>query len=144
MEEQEVRELIFKLQQYQAQVDILSRQNSMVQASIDEHESAIDAIKHCKDLEERSKILVPLGAGSFIHATLDKVDKILVGLGANVSAEQTPDQAIEYISKRKDEMNEMLGQLDRSMHGLEQEIQSIQIKLAQYEQEQRGASQTPG
>lgn len=144
MEEREVRELIFRLQQYQAQADLTSQQISLLQVSMDEHESAMDAIKHCKELEESSEILVPLGAESFVHATLDKVDKVLVGLGANVSAEQAPDKAIESLSKRKDEMNEVLGRLDRSIQGLDQEIQSIQTKLAQYQQDQQRAPQTPG
>jgi prefoldin alpha subunit len=57
------------------------------------------------DIEkENAELLVPIGGTSYIRAKLDNPDKIIVGLGAGVSAEKTRQEAKEIIKKRLEDL----------------------------------------
>ncbi|MHC1566531.1 MAG: prefoldin subunit alpha [Candidatus Syntropharchaeia archaeon] len=129
MDEKEIQQMIIRLRQYQAQAELINGQIGLIQASINDHEKALATLKDLKSLKPGDELLVSIGAGSSIYTTLSKVDRVIIGLGAGVSAEKSPEEAIEILTKRSDELNEMRGKMTNTLIGIEQEIQKIQSEL---------------
>ncbi len=132
-QERELRELIIKLRTYQAQAETLSQQLSLLQSTMEEYDRAIIAINHCKELSEGTDLLVPVGAGSYVRARLGKMDHIIVGIGANVSAEKTPDDAVETLTKRQNELKESAEKISQTFVEIEQETQKLQSQMLKYQ-----------
>ncbi|MFQ6063607.1 MAG: prefoldin subunit alpha [Methanosarcinales archaeon] len=130
--EQELRNLAAIHQQYQYQAESLVQQINLVQMSISGCENAIKAIDAMKEYEEDKDILVSIGYGSFIHAKPTKPDKVLIGIGAGISAEKNLDDAKQSLTERKNELNKVLEKMNLDLGKLTKEIQNIQAIVAKY------------
>jgi prefoldin alpha subunit len=78
-------------------------------------------------------MLVPIGAGSFIHARLASSAKVISSVGAGVSIEKDASQARESLSARKGEVSEGYRKLNEALSKVDQEMQKIQAVLSKYE-----------
>jgi prefoldin alpha subunit len=97
---------------------------------LDRAATAVDAMeKAAPGLE----MLVPIGAGSFIHARLASSEKVILSLGAGVSIEKETSQAREYLSARRGEVSEGYRKLNEALSKVDQEMQKIQGVLSKYE-----------
>ena len=56
------------------------------------------SLEAIKNAEEGSNILVPTGGGTFVHAKLGKMDTLIVNVGADVSVDMTPEDAMENVT----------------------------------------------
>ena len=126
MEEKELQEMIVRLRQHQLQAEALTQQLAFIQTSISDHDNAITAIKQIKDLKADSELIVPIGAGSYMYATLSRVDKIILELGSGVSAEVNPDDAVANLTKRKEDLGNTYQKMNEALAKTEGEIQKLQ------------------
>ncbi|MDY6965288.1 MAG: prefoldin subunit alpha [Halobacteriota archaeon] len=138
MEERELQEMIVRLRQQQLSAEAISQQLAFIQTSISDHEDAITAIKQIKDMKTGGELIVPIGAGSYIYATLSSVDKIILELGSGVSAEKDPDGAVTSLTERKDDLTETYKKMSEALAKSEEEIQRlqsiVQTRVAQSQQ----------
>jgi len=79
-------------------------------------------------------MLVPIGSGSFIHATLASKEKVILNVGAGVSIEKTPAEAGEIFKARKAEILEGSKKLNEALAKIDQEMQKIQAAIQQFEE----------
>ncbi|MDY6959453.1 MAG: prefoldin subunit alpha [Halobacteriota archaeon] len=126
MEEREFQEMVMTLRQEQVKAEALTQQLTLVQSSVSEHDTAIEALKHIKDLASGNELIVPIGAGTYVYATLSSVDKIIVELGSGVSAEKDPDGVVESLTKRRDELSETYKTMSEALVKTEENIQKLQ------------------
>ncbi|MGB7545878.1 MAG: prefoldin subunit alpha, partial [Methanothrix sp.] len=82
--EEEVRRLLAAYQQYQAQADGIMRQLSLTQITAEGLERASTAVDALDRAQVGQEIMVPIGSGSFIHATLASKEKVILNVGAGV------------------------------------------------------------
>ena len=125
----EVQSLLLRLRQYQAQAEATLQQLNIVNQAIDELNRAIDTIKYLKNLQNGDELIVPIGAGSFIYATLSDINKVIVGIGGGISAEKRPDDAIKHLERRREELQKTQQELTNLMQRIEMEAQRIQARL---------------
>jgi len=130
--EEEIREAVALLQQYQSRAEAYRQQLAMIELSVGECESAINALEQLEKVKAEKTTLVPIGAGAYVHATISQVDKILMNLGAGVSAEKDSSAARETLTKRKDDLTKMYERLSEDLRGMHNEMQKLQLKIAQY------------
>ncbi|MDI6888391.1 MAG: prefoldin subunit alpha [Methanocellales archaeon] len=130
--EEEIRETVALLQQYQNRAEAYRQQLALIELSIGDCESAINALDQLEKVKADKTALVPIGAGAYVHATISQVDKILMNLGAGVSAEKDSSAAKETLTKRKDEFTKIHGRLIEDLRGMHNEMQKLQLKIAQY------------
>lgn len=128
-EAQEAQALMMRLRQYQTQADALTQELVLVQQSVAEYEKAIETIKYLKKLKAGDELLVSVGAGASVYATLSTPEKVIVNLGAGVSAEKDPDSAIESLRERKEELEKRRAEITETLQRLEQEAQRVQARL---------------
>lgn len=133
-EEEELRRLISAYEQYQVQAEAISQQLGLSQVNIEGCDRALNAIAAMVSAGDDQELLVPIGAGSFVHAKLASSDKVVVAVGSGVSIEKTAEEAKETIDRRKSEIVEASKKLTGVLQNIEQEMTKIQSILAKYEQ----------
>ena len=132
--EEEVRRLLAAYQQYQAQADGIMRQLSITQLTAEGLERASAAVDALGNAEVGQEILVPIGSGSFIHATLASKEKVVLNVGAGVSIEKNAAEAKDILKVRKAEVLEGSKKLNEILAKIDQEMQKIQAIMQQYEE----------
>lgn len=125
----EMQSLVAKLRQYQAQAESTNQQLTLLRQTIEEHRRAIETIEQLKKMKEGDELLVSIGAGSLIYVTLSNTDKLIVSLGAGVSAERDPDASIEYLKGKIEELEKSQEEVTSVLQRIEQEAQKIQGRL---------------
>lgn len=104
--EEDIRNLAARHQEFQRQAEGLKQQMNMVQASITSCDQATVTINELKTVSAEGKTaetMVPVGFGSFVYAEIKNADKVIVDLGAGFSAEETADEAVETLKRRKEQ-----------------------------------------
>lgn len=129
----EIQRLVAQHDEHQARAEMLAGQMEAIQMSIIECERAVNAIDALKDGGEVAS-LVPIGAGSFVHAKLVKPDRTIISLGSNVSAEMSSDAAKERLVDRREKLAKILEQMNQTMNDLANRIQAIQAEAAKHAQ----------
>lgn len=127
--EQDVRNLAVQHRELQQQAESVRQQMGMVQMSIDDCTRAIATIDELDSVSGSINTMLPLGGGTFIHANVSNVEKIVVGLGAGVSAEKSPAEAKELLNRRKEELGKVVERLNGSLSQIGQRLQSIESMI---------------
>ena len=138
-EQERLQRLLAQLSDNEAAVDALRQHISALVASLTELSMTIGAIKNIKGLKPDTEILVPIGSDSFISAKITRSDKVTTGLGADVAAERTADDAITLLEGRAAELEhaveharEELGRFEESIEALRPEAEKL-LKKAREE-----------
>ncbi|WP_440956671.1 prefoldin subunit alpha [Methanosarcina sp. Mfa9] len=132
---EEIRNLAAKHQEFQRQAEALRQEMNMVQASIASCDQAITTINELKKAGEEGKeteTMVPVGFGSFVHAEIKNVDKVVVNLGAGFSAEKSAEGAIEILNSRKEQLTKILEQMNASLTKFMQGMQALEAEAEKY------------
>ncbi len=115
-DQQRLEEVMNELNLYKSQADMLQQQVEAIQASLAEVEvleSTLGDVKDKKSLET----LVPVGAGSFMNATITNTEDVIMSVGAGVAITKSIDDAKETLAEQKEELNnsldKMLGNLQK-------------------------------
>jgi len=132
--EEEIRRLLAAYQQYQAQADGIMRQLSLTQLTAEGLERASTAVDALNRAEVGQEIMVPIGSGSFIHATLASKEKVVLNVGAGVHIEKDAADAQEILKVRKAEVQEGSRKLNEVLSKIDQEMQKIQTVMQQFEE----------
>lgn len=132
--EEEIRRLLAAYQQYQAQADGIMRQLSLTQLTAEGLERASTAVDALNRAEVGQEIMVPIGSGSFIHATLASKEKVVLNVGAGVHIEKDAAEAKEILNVRKAEVQEGSRKLNEVLSKIDQEMQKIQAVMQQFEE----------
>lgn len=137
---EEIRNLAARHQEFQRQAEALRQEMEMVQASVVNCDQAILTINELRKASEGGKktaeTMVPLGSGSFIHAEIKKIDKVIVNLGAGFSAEKTADEAIETLNRRKEQLTKVLEQINASLAKFVQGMKALEAEAVKLQPEQ--------
>ena len=132
--EEEIRRLLAAYQQYQAQADGIMRQLSLTQLTAEGLERASTAVDALNRAEVGQEIMVPIGSGSFIHATLASKEKVVLNVGEGVHIEKDAAEAQEILKVRKAEVQEGSRKLNEVLSKIDQEMQKIQTVMQQFEE----------
>ena len=127
--EQDVRNLAVQHRELQQQAESLQQQMGMVQMSIEDCTRAIATLDELDAVSGSINTMIPLGGGTFIHADVSNVEKVVVGLGAGISAEKSPSEAKELLNGRKEELGKVIERLNGSLSQISQRIQSIESMI---------------
>jgi len=132
--EEQIRELVAQMQAYQARMEALQQQASLIQASVNDVDAALKAISSLEGTGEGQELLVPIGAGSFIHATIAKPGKVLVGLGAGVNVERDTADARTLFQARRTELEKALAEATNVLNQVTDELIRLQQEAEKYRQ----------
>ncbi len=135
VDENEFRERMGRFETMGSQIESLGEQLDYVKGIINEHDEAEELMKRFKDQGEDTEVLVPAGANSHIYCKVGRSDKVLIGLGSNISAETDVESAADIIERRKKELLSTKTELESGLNKLEQEYQQLGEALQKEYQE---------
>ena len=125
----ELRRLVNALAQYEEQIRYWESQLdaiSNVKADIFQAQDTINGmIKSAKSNE----MLVPVGHNTSIFATINDMDRVLVGIGSRVYMETTREDSLNRLNKRLDDLNTASQTYQNNLVKTQQEYSSIRGKI---------------
>ncbi|OPY27111.1 MAG: Prefoldin subunit alpha [Methanocella sp. PtaU1.Bin125] len=133
--EDEMRELVAKAQAYQQRLDLLQQQANLVQVSVEDVDRALKALDSLEGQETGHEMLVPIGAGSFVHATISRPGTVLVGLGSGVTVERKAADAKAIFQSRRTELEKVLAETTGAIGQVGNELMRLQQEAQKYQQQ---------
>lgn len=139
MDDEKKKELQQKVMLYQflkSKAELLYAQLQDAGNKILELGVAINAIDETKKLKSGEDILVPMGAGCFMHAKTDKVGEILVSLGSDVISKKNSDDVKNILKSRLKEFEDAQKELSAQFQALSTQLQALEPEVAELSDEQ--------
>ena len=122
--EEELRRLSVEIRLLEETAQALQSRANMVNAIIKDLTYAKMTLEGLEKNKTGSELLVPVGGSSYIRASLQDPDKVIVGIGAGVSVEKTTQEAKEIIKKR-------LEDLEKTRMALQQRFAQVAQKMTE-------------
>ena len=126
--EEELSRLVSEARMLEGVSDSLRDLIGRVQAYLAELRAAGLALENIAG-REGLEILVPIGAGSLVKASLKEADKVIVSLGADVSVEVDVDKAKEIIENRLAEAQKALNDYLARLREVERALASYRERI---------------
>ena len=124
-EQKKLQRILSEISDHQATAEALRQHLSLLAASLSELSMTLEVIKTVKGLKPGTDILVPMGSDSFITAKLATTEKVITGLGADVAAERSSEDALEVLEARRTELEQALGQAREELGKLEERMEAL-------------------
>ena len=121
-EEEELRKLSVEMRFLEQTAESLQQRISMVNAAMTDLAYANMALESIEKEKENAELLVPIGGSSYIKVKLASPDKVIVGMGANVSIEKTLPEAKAIVEERLEE-------LEKTMHSAQQQFGQVAERI---------------
>ncbi|ACX72396.1 prefoldin, alpha subunit [Methanocaldococcus vulcanius M7] len=101
----EVLDINEAVRAYIAQIEGLRAEIGKLDATIATLRQSLATLKGLKTLGEGKTVLVPVGSIAQVEMKVEKMDKVVVSVGQNISAELDYEEALKYI---EDEIKKLL------------------------------------
>jgi len=124
-ERKKLERILSELSDHQATAEALRQHLSLLAASLSELSMTLETIKTVKELKQGTDILVPMGSDSFITAKLATTEKVMTGLGADVAAERSSEDALKVLEARRMELEQALDRAREELGRLEEHIEAM-------------------
>ena len=125
--EEDITKNLTLIEYYKQQLESIDMQLSYLQSTLAEYQRAKITVEQLHAVDENSELLIPIGAGTFVNASLTNASNVLIGVGAGVVIEKTVDEAIVKLEERMKRIQENL----EKMVSLGQKIQADAEELSQ-------------
>jgi prefoldin alpha subunit len=116
---------------YRAQVEAINRNLESINASIIELGIVRESLDCIKSLSKENEVLVPIGADSFVEAKITDTKRVIVGLGANIAAKKSVEDAKVDLEKRIRQLEETRNKSTDGLQKLLAKIEELTPKVEQ-------------
>ncbi|MEA1925603.1 MAG: prefoldin subunit alpha [Candidatus Altiarchaeota archaeon] len=97
---EELQRVMVEAENSKRQLETLSSQRTLLEEARLEMEQTIEAIEHVSKAKVGDEVLVPLGSGSYVKAQLKENERLVLGIGAGVSMEESLGEAKKVLRDR--------------------------------------------
>jgi prefoldin alpha subunit len=139
--ENQLRQLVTEMRMMEGSVNTLQQRLQMVVSSVSELRVAKQSLEDLKGIKPGSNLLVPVGGAAFINASLGDFDKVVVGIGADVSIEMAYNDAVKDVNERLDEMEKAQGSIEQQLGQIMAQLEAHQNMAERLSAEIQGAVQ---
>ncbi len=129
----ELRSLISQADYLRSQIDALNN-------TIWDIAAAMEVLEYLKKHGEGKTVLVPIGAGNFIRARVEKVESVVMGVGGRLSIEASVDDAKKMMEERIKVLESLRLDLLRKLEEINRKINEIlpQVEELAKQEEKKG------
>ncbi len=124
-----------------AQADYLRAQIDVVNATIQDLAAGLEVLDYLKKYGEGRVVLVPIGAGNFIKAKVEKVDTVIMGVGGRLSVEASVDDARKMMEERIRLLEQLRLDLLRKLEEVNRKINEILPEVERLAREEQAQQQ---
>jgi len=141
MNDDELRQAMSALDNYQEQLEAITRQVRLLQASRDETVRAQRTFQALAAAKPGDEILVPVGASSFVNVLVTDHQKAVVGIGNKVSVEKSLADASQFMDTTGQEIAEALNKAIAAMQEVQEYTQELAAAVQdEYQARKQGAA----
>jgi len=127
-QEEEFQQYASLMEYYKNQLESLENQFSYLQAAISDYTKASITIEKLGETQNDTELLIPIGGGTFSFAKAVETNKILTEIGAGIVVEKKPDEAIEILTKRIDELKKSQDNISEVSQKIQMQLQEVSEK----------------
>jgi prefoldin alpha subunit len=143
-EDQETyRRLAVELRILEGTADAMQSRLNLISAALAELNVARMTLEGVEKENPEAPLFVPIGGGSFVKARLESSDKVIVGMGAEVSIEKTITEAKTTVQTRISEMEKTMTSLRQQLVQVVNRMQENRDKLEELTEKLSGAEKAP-
>jgi prefoldin alpha subunit len=124
--EDQLRRILYELQLMEGTAQVLQQRLQILMSAQTELRVSQQSLGDLKDIQPDTPLLVPVGGATFIHAKTAPLDKVIVGVGANVSVEMEYPKAVEDVNKRLEEVEKTLTAVEEQLSQVLAQMQNHQ------------------
>ncbi len=121
-----------------AQAEYLRDQVDAITATIQELASVIETLTYLEKRGEGKTVLLPLGAGNYIRARIEKVDTVIMGVGGRLSIEASVKEAKDMLSERVKVLEELRLDLLKKLEEVNRRINEILPQVEELAKSEEG------
>ena len=136
-----LEKLIYEIQALRGVAESVQQRIGLLNATITEVQLAISTLEGVSEEGSSSSMLVPIGGGSYLRATLESSDKLIVGVGADVAVEKTIAECKEDFQSRILELENFRTSLKQQFDEISTKMSGLQREAQKVAQESRGETQ---
>jgi prefoldin alpha subunit len=123
---------------------VIREQIMAMSSAITEFTATISSIKALKGVKAGTEILVPIGSDSFVPAKLTFAGKVEMGVGAEVFAERTSDDAVVALEARVAELGKAIDQARAELEKLDERVGALRPEAEELVQKMKKDQPEPG
>jgi prefoldin alpha subunit len=135
--EREIQERYLILQQLQAESEAVQRKIIELELVDSQLEKTIESLEYFNSIEDGVEALMNLGGGVFAYVDVKNAKKMLVDVGAGVVVEKEVSEAIEFLKKKRENIQQTITQLEQVLQQIAERARVVQEELAKIVREVR-------
>lgn len=124
--EDQLRRILYELQLMEGTANVLQQRMQILTQAQAELRVSQQSLSDLKEVQPDTPILIPVGGAAFIHAKTAPLDKVIVGVGADVSVEMDYQKAVDDVKTRLEEVEKTLTSVDEQLGQVLAQMQSHQ------------------
>jgi len=130
--EEQLRELFARADMIRQQLMQADNQREMLSDLNREAHQALTALEHLVGAKQGDEMLVPLGAGAFVQATLGDPNAVLTSIGSSLHTQATAADAVTRMTTRVASLDKAVAEANSETQRLSSELQQINAYLEPY------------
>ncbi len=131
LEKEEVDERIILLQQLQNEAEAIQRRIVELEIVDSQLEKTIESLEYFNSLDEKVEALMNLGGGVFAYVDVKNAKKMLVDVGAGVVIEKEVGEAIEFLKKKREIIQQNVTTLEQALQQIVERARQLQQEIAE-------------
>ena len=143
MDQNELMTLQNYLQEYGQQADIFVQQLQMLENGRLEAHAAIESLEEML-AANGGTVLLQIGGGASVRATVVEPEKVLIAIGSEVIVERSNKDAIDFLKERIMEMEASQKKVAETLDRLRAQMNEINKRIESGYQQAMAAGQSPG
>ncbi len=109
----------------------IQKEIGLAQSLLAEIDSTILTLKNVSALEGAKEVLIPLSAGVYMRAVINKQEKFLVNIGSNILVEKNLEETLDALNKRREELTQLINRRVEELNNIVARAQQLRQLLAQ-------------
>lgn len=118
------------LEMLKVEIDSLQKHMEMIEMTKLEYIRVKQTLEDYKDLKD-DEMLIPLGAGTLIHANVSKKKKVMMNIGSDLNLEMGFNESIKMIDDRFKDLESAEKNVQKTSEEIQQKYVTLSSKLQQ-------------
>lgn len=127
-DEERLNNLVVEVRVLESTYNELTSRQGILERALIENRAALDAIKGLTD-NRAGEVLTQIGGGAMLRSPPPDVDRVLVGIGANVVLDKPREEALATIEERQKEVERSIVSIVGQREEIKQRLEADQELL---------------
>lgn len=127
-DEERLNNLVVEVRVLESTYNELTSRQGILERALIENRAALDAIKGLTD-NRAGEVLTQIGGGAMLRSPPPDVDRVLVGIGANVVLDKPREEALAIIEERQKEVERSIVSIVGQREEIKQRLEADQELL---------------